>query len=82
MNVYIKYRMIYYDIIDVSEGVDVNRTSASKECDDFEDFDEEDFDKKVSDEEDSKKIKYYLKHKKIDLFEDSRTISLVSKINP
>ena len=55
MNVYIKYRMIYYDIIDVSEGVDVNRTSASKECDDFEDFDEEDFDKKVSDEEDSSK---------------------------
>ena len=29
-----------------------------------------------------KKIKYYLKHKKIGLFEDSRTISLVSKINP
>ena len=55
MNVYIKYRMIYYDIIDVSEGVDVNRTSASKECDDFEDFDEKDFDKKVSDEEDSSK---------------------------
>ena len=25
--------MIYYDRIDVSEGIDVNETSASKECD-------------------------------------------------
>ena len=25
--------MLYYDIIDVSEGTDVNKTSASKECD-------------------------------------------------
>ena len=32
-NVYIKYKMIYYDRINVSEGVDFNKTSASKECD-------------------------------------------------
>ena len=25
--------MVYYDIIDVSEGIDVNKTSESKECD-------------------------------------------------
>ena len=25
--------MIYFDRIDVSEGTDVNKTSASKECD-------------------------------------------------
>ena len=25
--------MLYYDKIDVSEGIDVNKTSASKECD-------------------------------------------------
>ena len=25
--------MIYFDRIDVSEGIDVNKTSASKECD-------------------------------------------------
>ena len=25
--------MSYYDRIDVSEGIDVNKTSASKECD-------------------------------------------------
>ena len=24
--------MLYYDIIDVSEGIDVNKTSSSKEC--------------------------------------------------
>ena len=24
--------MLYYDKIDVSEGIDVNKTSASKEC--------------------------------------------------
>ena len=27
--------MLYYDRIDVSEGIDVNKTSASKECDAF-----------------------------------------------
>ena len=26
-------KMSYYDRIDVSEGIDVNKTSASKECD-------------------------------------------------
>ena len=25
--------MLYYDRVDVSEGIDVNKTSASKECD-------------------------------------------------
>ena len=25
--------MLYYDGIDLSEGIDVNKTSASKECD-------------------------------------------------
>ena len=25
--------MLYYDRIDVSEGIDVNKTSVSKECD-------------------------------------------------
>ena len=25
--------MLYYDRTDVSEGIDVNKTSASKECD-------------------------------------------------
>ena len=25
--------MLYYDIINVSEGIDVNKTSASRECD-------------------------------------------------
>ena len=25
--------MLYFDIIDVSEGIDINRTSRSKECD-------------------------------------------------
>ena len=33
MNVYMKYKMIYYDRTDVFEGLDVNKTSASKECD-------------------------------------------------
>ena len=28
-----KIKMLYYDRIDVSEGTDVNKTSASKECD-------------------------------------------------
>ena len=27
--------MLYYDRIDVSEGIDVSKTSASKECDVF-----------------------------------------------
>ena len=26
-------KMLYYDRIDVSEGIDINKTSASKECD-------------------------------------------------
>ena len=25
--------MLYFDSIDVSEGIDINKTSASKECD-------------------------------------------------
>ena len=28
-----KYKMLEYDRIDISEGIDVNKTSASKECD-------------------------------------------------
>ena len=34
MNVYIVYilYMLYYDRIDVSEGTDVNKTTASKKC--------------------------------------------------
>ena len=28
-------KMLYYDRIDVSEGIDVNKTSASKEFDDY-----------------------------------------------
>ena len=27
--------MLYYDRIDVSEGIDINKTSVSKECDIF-----------------------------------------------
>ena len=27
------YKMLEYDRIDISEGIDVNKTSASKECD-------------------------------------------------
>ena len=27
------YKLLYFDTIDVSEGIDVNKTSASKECD-------------------------------------------------
>ena len=26
-------KMLYYEITDVSEGIDINKTSASKECD-------------------------------------------------
>ena len=37
MNVYIivinKIKMLHLDRIDVSEGIDVNKTSTSKECD-------------------------------------------------
>ena len=33
MNVYIKYKNVILCRIDVSEGIDVNKTSASKECD-------------------------------------------------
>ena len=25
--------MLYFDSIDISEGIDINKTSASKECD-------------------------------------------------
>ena len=32
MNVCI-LKMLYFDRIDVSEGIDINKTSASKECD-------------------------------------------------
>ena len=27
------YKMLEYDRIDISEGIDVNKTSSSKECD-------------------------------------------------
>ena len=30
-----KFQMLYCDRIDVSEGIDINKTSASKECDIF-----------------------------------------------
>ena len=29
---FLMYKMLYYERIDVSEGIDVNKTSASKEC--------------------------------------------------
>ena len=32
MNVYANYKILYYDRIDVSEGTDLNKTNASKEC--------------------------------------------------
>ena len=32
MNVCIKYTMLEYDRIDISEGIDTDKTSASKEC--------------------------------------------------
>ena len=32
MNVCMSYKMLQYDGIDVSEGIDINKTSASKEC--------------------------------------------------
>ena len=35
MIVYMNYKMLEYDKIDVSEGIDTNKTGASKECDIF-----------------------------------------------
>ena len=32
MNVCIKYKMLEYDRIDISEGIDVDKTNKSKEC--------------------------------------------------
>ena len=32
MNVYANYIILYYDRIDVSEGIDLNKTNASKKC--------------------------------------------------
>ena len=32
MNVCIKYKMLEYNRIDISEGIDTNKTSTSKEC--------------------------------------------------
>ena len=31
-NVYTNYKILYYDRIDVSKGIDVNKTNALKEC--------------------------------------------------
>ena len=33
MNVYMNYKILEYDKIDISEGIDINKTSTSKECD-------------------------------------------------
>ena len=33
MTVYMNYKMLEYDRIDISEDIDMNKTSASKECD-------------------------------------------------
>ena len=33
MIVCMNYKMLEYDEIDISEGIDINKTSASKECD-------------------------------------------------
>ena len=33
MIVYMNYKILEYDKIDISEGIDINKTSASKECD-------------------------------------------------
>ena len=33
MTLCMKYKMLEYDRIDISEGIDVKKTSASKECD-------------------------------------------------
>ena len=32
MNVCMSYKMLPYDRIDISEGIDINKTDASKEC--------------------------------------------------
>ena len=32
MNICIKYKMLEYDRIDISEGIDIDKTSKSKEC--------------------------------------------------
>ena len=32
MNVCIKYKILEYDRIDISEGIDINKTNKSKEC--------------------------------------------------
>ena len=32
MNVCMSYKMLQYDRIDISEGIDINKTDASKEC--------------------------------------------------
>ena len=32
MNVCIKYKMLEYDRIDISEGIDIDKTNKSKEC--------------------------------------------------
>ena len=33
MIVFMNYKMLGYDRIDISEGIDIHKTSASKECD-------------------------------------------------
>ena len=33
MTACMNYKMLEYDKIDISEGIDINKTSASKECD-------------------------------------------------
>ena len=32
MNVFINYKMLIYDRIDTSEGIDIDKTNESKEC--------------------------------------------------
>ena len=32
MNVRIRYKILEYDRIDISEGIDINKTNKSKEC--------------------------------------------------
>ena len=32
MNVFVNYKMLIYDRIDTSEGIDVDKTNESKEC--------------------------------------------------
>ena len=33
MSVCMNYKILGYDRVDISEGIDVNKTNASKECD-------------------------------------------------